>query len=93
MAFQETFPDLTPMLTFGPSLVWGQSQGGKVPLEACRYGLLVPFVDGMIEAAKGKTRIVDGFEQSYGYREAAAFEKAHETMTVSSRQAAIAART
>jgi len=80
-AFQETFPDLTLMLTFGPSLVWGQSQGGKVPLEACRYGLLVPFVDGMIEAAKGKMRIVDGFEQSYSYREAAAFEKAHELMT------------
>ncbi len=80
-AFQETFPDPTLMLTFGPSLVWGQSQGGKVPLEACRYGLLVPFVDGLIDVAKGKTRIVDGFEQSYGYREAAAFEKAHELMT------------
>ncbi|MGA2700979.1 MAG: hypothetical protein ABSH35_07765 [Isosphaeraceae bacterium] len=80
-AFQETFPDLTLMLTFGPSLVWGQSQGGKVPLEACRYGLLVPFVDGLIDAAKGKTRIVDGFEQSYGYREAAAFEKVQELMT------------
>jgi hypothetical protein len=80
-AFQEECPDLTLMLTFGPSLVWGQSQGGKVPLKACHYGLLMPFVDGLIDAAKGKTRIVDGFEQSYGYREAAAFEKAHETMT------------
>lgn len=80
-AFQEKFPDLTLMLTFGPSLVWDQSQGGKVPLETCRYGLLVPFVDGLIDAAKGKTRIVDGFEQSYGYRESAAFERAHETMT------------
>ena len=79
-AFQENHPDLTLMLTFGPSLVWSQSQGGNVPLEACRYGLLVPFVDGLIDAVKGKTRIVDGFEQSYGYREAAAFEKAHELM-------------
>jgi hypothetical protein len=41
----------------------------------------VPFVDGLIDAAKGKTQIVDGFEQSYGYRESAAFEKAHELMT------------
>lgn len=80
-AFQEEYPDLTLMLTFGPSLVWGQTQGGKGPIEGCRYGLLVPFVDGLIDAAKGKTRIVDGFEQSYGYREAAAFERAHELMT------------
>jgi len=80
-AFREEYPDLTLMLTFGPSLVWGQSQGGKVPLEACRYGLLVPFVDGLIDAARGKTRIVDGFEQSYSYSAAAAFEKAHELMT------------
>jgi hypothetical protein len=80
-AFQDSFPDLKLMLTFGPSLVWGQSQGGKVPLETCRYGLLVPFVEGLVEAAKGKTQIVDGYEQSYGYREWAAFKKARETMT------------
>src|SRR5262249_35727804 len=73
-AFQADFPDLKLMLTFGPSLAWKQSQEGKVPLENCRYGLLVPFVDGLIEAAKGKTEIIDGFEQSYGYRERAAFE-------------------
>ncbi len=81
-AFQESHPDLTLMLTFGPSLSWRQTQGGKMPLEKCHYGLLVPFVNGLIEAAKGKTRIVDGFEQSYGYREAADFEKAHDLMIV-----------
>ncbi len=80
-AFQEKYPNLTLMLTFGPSLIWSESQGGKEPLEACRYGLLVPFVDGLIDAAQGQTRIVDGFEQSYGYRVAAAFDQAHELMT------------
>ncbi len=74
-AFQENQPDLTLMLTFGPSLLWSQSQGGKVPLEKCRYGLLVPFVDGLLDATRGKTKIVDGFEQSYGYQEPADFER------------------
>jgi hypothetical protein len=79
-ALQDGFPGLTLMLTFGPSLVWNQSQRGKIPLEKCRYGLLVPFVDGLIEAARGKTQIVDGFESSYGYREPAQFENAYETI-------------
>jgi hypothetical protein len=81
-AFQEGFPDLRLMLTFGPSLVWSQSQGGKVPLEKCPEGLLVPFVDGLIDDVRGKTRIVDGFEQSYGYRESAQFEHAHDMITL-----------
>jgi hypothetical protein len=80
-AFQEGHPDLTLMLTFGPSLVWNESRGGTKPLEECRYGLLVPFVDGLIDAVKGNSEIVDGFEPSYGYREPASFEKAFELMT------------
>ena len=72
-AFQEGFPDLTVFLTFGHSLLWKQTEHGKKPLAECRYGLLVPFLDGMIEAARGRTRIVDGHEMSYGYRDADAF--------------------
>jgi hypothetical protein len=88
-AFQEDSPDLTLMLTFGPSLVWRQSQDGTTPIEACRYGLLVPFVDGLIASARGKTRIIDGFEQSYGYRDSAQFESAHRLITtVAARQMA-----
>src|SRR5262249_2415439 len=59
-AFQDGFPDLTVFLTFGHSLLWKQSDQGRKPLADCPYGLLVPFVDGMIDAAKGKTRLVDG---------------------------------
>ncbi len=72
-ALQEGYPDLTVFLTFGDSLPWKQSERGRKPLAECSYGLLVPFLDGLIEAARGRTRIVDGHELSYGYRDAAAF--------------------
>ncbi len=77
LAFQEGFPDLTVFLTFGHSLVWKQSDGGKKPIADCEDGLLVPFLDGMIEASNGKTRLVDGHEMSYGYRDSAAFTRAY----------------
>jgi hypothetical protein len=80
-AFQDGFPDLTVLATFGPSLVWKQSGGGKTPMADCADGLLVPFFDGMIEAARGRTQLIDGFESSYGYREPAAFAQAHDTIT------------
>src|SRR5262245_29365504 len=35
----------------------------------------------MIEAAGAKTKIVDGFEPSYGYRDPDRFGRAYETMT------------
>jgi hypothetical protein len=72
-ALQEGYPNLTVFLTFGDSLLWKQSEQGKKPLAECSYGLLVPFLDGMIEAARGRTRIVDGHELSYGYRDASLF--------------------
>ena len=80
-SMQEGFPGLTVMLTFGPSLLCSHPQDVEMPLEVSPYGLLVPFVDGLIDAAQGKTRIVDGFERSYGYREAAKFEQAREQIT------------
>jgi hypothetical protein len=79
-AFQEGFPDLTVFLTFGHSLPRSRSEGGKKPLSECGYGLLAPLLDGMIEAARGHARLVDGFELSYGYREGAKFEAGYELM-------------
>lgn len=76
-AFQDGYPGLTVLLTFGHSLAWKQSEQGKRPLAEGGYGLLVPFLDGMIEAAKAGTRLVDAYEQSYGYRDANAFERAY----------------
>ena len=53
---------------------------GKKPLAVCPYGLLVPFLDGMIEAAKGRPGFVDGHELSYGYRDAEAFVGARQAI-------------
>jgi hypothetical protein len=78
-AFQEGYPGLVVFLTFGYSLPWHQSQGQK-PLADCSYGLLAPFMDGLVEAARGGTRIVDGYELSYAYKELEKFEKAYATM-------------
>ena len=79
-AFQSEFPNLTVFVTFGHSLLWKQTGGGKKPLAECRYGLLVPFLDGIIDEAKGRTRVVDGHEMSYGYRDADAFAQAYRTI-------------
>ena len=68
-ALQEGYPDLAVMLTFGPSLVRTKTENGKLPVEDAEYGLLVPFVAGMAEARKGKSRLIDGHEPSYGYRD------------------------
>jgi hypothetical protein len=72
-AFQQGFPGLTVLLTFGHSLPRVQSRDGKTPLADCDDGLLAPFLDGMIDAAEGEARIVDGFELSYGYKSRARF--------------------
>jgi len=78
-AFQEGYPDLTVFLTFGYSLPWLESSSGKRALADCHYGLLAPFLDGMIEAVKGRTRIVDGHEISYGYKSPEQFEAARKS--------------
>jgi hypothetical protein len=79
-AFQDSFPGLTVFLTFGHSLPRLKSNHGKTPLAQTPYGLLAPFLDGLVEAARGGTRLVDGFELSYGYKERAQFDTAHDLM-------------
>jgi len=76
-AFQKGYPDLTVFLTFGYSLPWTQSGPGKKELADCSYGLLAPFMDGLLEGAKGKTRIIDGNELAYGYKDPAQFEQSY----------------
>ena len=56
-AFQEGYPDLTVFLTFGYSLPWVLSDHGRKPLAETPYGLLAPFLDGLLEAASGRTRV------------------------------------
>jgi len=65
-AFQAGYPDLTVFMSIGYSGTWYYTQGTKT-LPEVDYGLLAAFMDGMTEAARGKTKIVDGFESSYAY--------------------------
>ncbi len=67
-AFQSEYPGITVFLTFGYSLPWEEMQVKKDKLSDVHYGLMAPFLNGMIEAAEGNTKIVDGFEVSYGWR-------------------------
>jgi len=80
-AFQEGYPGLTVFLTFGYSLPWLETYSGKGSLADVHYGLLAPFLDGMIEAAKDGTRIVDGHETAYGYKMAAQYAAARRATT------------
>lgn len=75
-ALQQGYPGLTVFLTFGHSLPFVLSDGGRRPLAETHYGLLAPFLDGLVEAARGGTRLIDGYELSYGFREPAQFAEA-----------------
>jgi hypothetical protein len=75
-ALESGYPGLTVFLTFGHSLPWLFSGKGAKPLSESQYGLLAPFLDGMIDAAGRDARIIDGFELSYGYREPERFDAA-----------------
>ncbi|HEY7116214.1 MAG TPA: hypothetical protein VH475_06500 [Tepidisphaeraceae bacterium] len=79
-AFQEGYPDLTIFLTFGYSLPREEARGDRAKLSKVHYGMLAPFLDGMVDAAKGKTRIVDGYELSYAYKDTARFAPAYQNM-------------
>jgi hypothetical protein len=79
-AFQAGFPRVTIFLTFGYSLPWHESREGRVSLSDCHYGLLAPFLDGMLEAAREGVRFIDGYELSYGYKDAEHFNRAHAAM-------------
>ncbi|MBI5084331.1 MAG: alpha/beta fold hydrolase [Acidobacteria bacterium] len=66
-AFQKGYPGLTVFLSLGYSYPWKQINRGGTPLRDASYGLLAPFLDGLVEAAEGNTRIVDGHESAYSY--------------------------
>jgi hypothetical protein len=79
-AFQEGYPDLTVFLTFGYSLPWSETRGGQKALAECHYGLLAPFLDGMVEAVRGRSKLIDGCELSYGFKRRDSFVQASHTM-------------
>ena len=78
-AFQAGFPRLKVLMTFGyGSKPWQESNAGKRPLRECTYGLLSPFLDGMIEAAQGGSQLIDGCESAYSYFEEKKFRTARQ---------------
>ena len=79
-AFEREDPDITVFLTFGYSIAWAQMENGRRPLARCQYGLLPAFLDGLVDAATGKARLVDGCELAYGYKETRRFRQEYETM-------------
>jgi len=64
-ALQDGYPRLTILLTFGYAVPWLESRKGAVALPDIEYGLLVPFLDGMVDAVRPGTRLVDGYEPTY----------------------------
>jgi hypothetical protein len=79
-AFQSEFPDAVIMLTFGHSMTWRHSLERKKAIQDSDYGLLGAFVDGMIAASNGRSRLVDGYELSYGFKTRERFTKAYQTI-------------
>ena len=80
-AFQEGSPGLTIFLTFGYSLPFVEAGQDPKKISRAGYGLLAPFLDGMLDAASGNTRIVDGYELSYSYKDTARFGEAYKIMS------------
>jgi hypothetical protein len=62
-AINVDYPDLTLLLYFGPSCA-----GDRTNLTRWN-GLLPAFIDGMLREAAPGLVVVDGYEQSYGYRQ------------------------
>jgi hypothetical protein len=77
-AFQGGFPGLKVLMTFAYGMPWQDSDGGKRPLSECTYGLLAPFLDGMLDAAQGSSQLIDGWESAYSYFEEKKFRKARQ---------------
>ncbi len=62
-AINSEFPDIRILCLFGPSCT-----AVRLATNNHHYRLLAPFIDGMCSVATPGTQIIDGYEQSYGYR-------------------------
>jgi len=70
-AMNSEFPDIKVMFLLGPGYTTAHTVAGNH-----KYRLLLPFIDGMCEVAAQGTQIIDGYEQSYGFRTPISFEDA-----------------
>ncbi|MDQ3441617.1 MAG: hypothetical protein M3478_14840, partial [Planctomycetota bacterium] len=80
-AINAEFPDLKILCLFGPYIYAQNVNGIGVPRTAeANYNLAGPFYDGIIEAASEKTTLIEGYEQSYGYKKEEEFVAAKKEM-------------
>lgn len=80
-AFQSGYPNVTIFLTFGYTLPQLQMEANHTGLDRIQYGLLPALLDGMLDAARGKSRIIDGYEPSYGFKNKIDFDEAKKVRT------------
>lgn len=78
-SFQRGYPNLDVFLTYGYSLPWAQCGGDPARLATADYGLLAPFLDGLVDAARGRTRIIEGGESGYWMQSPERFAMARHT--------------
>ena len=71
------YPEITILMTFAYSIAGGPKDRAKAP-----YGLLADFVDGMLDACTPRTRLVDGWEGAYSYKQKEQFDKAYDSIKV-----------
>jgi hypothetical protein len=76
-SFQGEFPSVVVFLTYGYSLPWAELHPGNKSLAEIKYGLLVPFLDGMVEASRRPKSIVEGGEFAYAYTNTSSFAQAY----------------
>jgi hypothetical protein len=62
------------LLTFGPSYVRHQAAKEKLAERDPASALLAPFVEGLLAAAKGGTKVIDGYELAYGFKDPRDFD-------------------
>jgi hypothetical protein len=79
-ALERGYPGLTILMTYAWSMPLEESVGYRRKLSETQYGLLIPFLNGMLGAASEGVVFVDGHEQSYPYRERQRFAAKADTM-------------
>lgn len=73
-ALEKGHPGITLFLTLGVTHTVIQTIWEPIALDKGPYGLLAPFVDGMVLAASDSAKIVDGLEDAYPSRTPAQVE-------------------
>ena len=87
-ALERGYPGLTVFLSMGFSEPLGESVGYRKAVIDTRYGLLVPFLNGMFDAASDSAVIVDGHESSYAFRDPSLFAAKADTARHAARRLA-----